>query len=318
MNSLILIGIIISVVASGSMTKAADIPVVKYIAGMAGTTALVIIAGLLFKLWLGLRGMKVELSRLTLLYRRLGRIYQLLVVAVYAAQIYLLHWPALVSWFAPATARSVLLAEVLVVMPFLILVYLSWLTFFSADRSFRRITARPTLTLSQYLILLTRQNLFIMLGPLMVLLAIRDVSVWSLGAQESEAMIGGVIFVSLGLFVVFSGVWMKLCFAATPMPAGGLRSRLEALASRARLRVRDILHWPTYSTILNGCVVGPIGRFRYIMMTDALLETLPAQEIEAVFAHEIGHIKHRHMLLYIAFIAGGLAAALGIAIGEFI
>ena len=40
---------------------------------------------------------------------------------------------------------------------------------------------------------------------------------------------------------------------------------------------------------------------RYILLTDALLRHLTQREIESVFAHEVGHVKSRHMLYYAWF-----------------
>jgi tetratricopeptide (TPR) repeat protein len=45
-------------------------------------------------------------------------------------------------------------------------------------------------------------------------------------------------------------------------------------------------------------------RFRYILVTKALLSHLSMNEIEAVIAHEIGHVKKRHLLLYLLFFMG--------------
>jgi STE24 endopeptidase len=80
-----------------------------------------------------------------------------------------------------------------------------------------------------------------------------------------------------------------------------LRRRLQALCDRAGLRCRDILIWKTSSSVGNAMVMGLFPRVRYVFLSDLLLETMSDEEIEAVFAHEIGHIVHRHMLWYAAF-----------------
>jgi len=48
-------------------------------------------------------------------------------------------------------------------------------------------------------------------------------------------------------------------------------------------------------------------------MTDALLLRLPPDEVEAVFAHEAGHVRHHHVLFYgvLALGAMSMAAILG-------
>ena len=48
--------------------------------------------------------------------------------------------------------------------------------------------------------------------------------------------------------------------------------------------------------------MGFIPHIRYILLSDLLLERMPDDEIEAVFAHEVGHIVHRHMNWYVIFV----------------
>ena len=49
-------------------------------------------------------------------------------------------------------------------------------------------------------------------------------------------------------------------------------------------------------------VVGVLPFIRSVMLTDRLMEELLPDEVEAVFGHEIGHIKHHHMLYYLTFL----------------
>lgn len=48
--------------------------------------------------------------------------------------------------------------------------------------------------------------------------------------------------------------------------------------------------------------MGVMPGMRYILLSDLLLETMTDQQIEAVFAHELGHIVHRHLLWYGVFV----------------
>jgi STE24 endopeptidase len=87
-----------------------------------------------------------------------------------------------------------------------------------------------------------------------------------------------------------------------PLPDSPLRRRLENLCRRNGLRYRDILLWHTENNMGNAAVMGIIPRVRYILLSDLLLETMTDDQIEAVFAHEVGHIVHRHMSWYVVFI----------------
>ena len=67
------------------------------------------------------------------------------------------------------------------------------------------------------------------------------------------------------------------------------------------MRYRDILLWKTEYNMGNAAVMGFVPRLRYILMSDLLLETMTDEQIEAVFAHELGHVVHRHMSWYVVF-----------------
>ncbi len=50
--------------------------------------------------------------------------------------------------------------------------------------------------------------------------------------------------------------------------------------------------------------MGFVPKFRYLLISPALLNLLDEQDLEAVVAHEIGHVKRHHMLFYLLFVAG--------------
>jgi len=79
------------------------------------------------------------------------------------------------------------------------------------------------------------------------------------------------------------------------MPDSPLRRRLEEICRRHHIGYRDVLLWRTSHQISNAAVMGLIPQARYILLSDLLLETMSDQQIEAVFAHELGHVIHRHL-----------------------
>src|SRR5206468_2207678 len=87
-------------------------------------------------------------------------------------------------------------------------------------------------------------------------------------------------------------------------PLGDL---LMQTARRLRFRCNDLLVWNTRSGVANAMVVGVCPFLRYVLFTDRLLDDLSADEVEAVFGHEIGHVKHQHMLYYLAFLLMSMA-----------
>jgi Zn-dependent protease with chaperone function len=79
------------------------------------------------------------------------------------------------------------------------------------------------------------------------------------------------------------------------------------------LKYRELMRWPIFEgKMMTAGIMGIIPRFRYILITDALMEVLSVEELKAVVAHEMGHAKYRHLLLYIFFFLGFMVLVLGL------
>src|SRR6202012_3301758 len=85
-----------------------------------------------------------------------------------------------------------------------------------------------------------------------------------------------------------------------------LRDRLERLAARFGFRFTDILLWGTDNSVFNAVVTGALPRFRYVLLSDALVDSLDEHEVAAVFGHEMGHVRHRHLASFGLFFLGSL------------
>ncbi len=118
---------------------------------------------------------------------------------------------------------------------------------------------------------------------------------------------GEVIYFFLFLMVVavIGPLMLQKFWGCRPMPSGYERSRIEALCRRAGLNYADILNWPVFEgRMITAGVMGLVRRYRYILVTDALLNLLKPEEVDAVIAHEIGHVKRKHLLFYLFFFVG--------------
>ena len=91
---------------------------------------------------------------------------------------------------------------------------------------------------------------------------------------------------------VLSRIWKT-----APLPTSPLRDRLADLTHRMGVRCRNFRIWHTDRQVLNAAVAGLLPSIRTIFMTDALLLYLRDEELEAVIAHELGHVRRRHLLL---------------------
>jgi len=99
----------------------------------------------------------------------------------------------------------------------------------------------------------------------------------------------------------------------TPLESGSVRTRIENLCRRADLEYANILYWPIFGgRMITAGVMGLIRKFRYILVTGALIRFLEPEEIDAVIAHEIGHIKKKHLVFYLVFFIGYMLVSFAI------
>jgi len=114
------------------------------------------------------------------------------------------------------------------------------------------------------------------------------------------------IFFLMGISLV-GPVMIQKFWRCSPLAPGFFRQRIEALCERTGLRYADILNWPIFGgKMITAGVMGLVRRFRYILVTPALLHFLDPEEVDAVIAHEIGHVKKKHLLFYLLFFIGYL------------
>jgi STE24 endopeptidase len=291
--------------------------------------------------WAKLLSRQVEGERL---YRSLGRFNRMLTVARAAVPLWLavglfsqLGWGHIV-WSALGDYTAVYPAEqhkgAMLALPGLILgtapSLLAWMGLwwaaFPAERALREqsllnqldcdlpVHAPPRFR--DYLVANIRQQLLLMLLPVLLILLVRDLALVILRLSgmtlSSVETFENAILLPAGLTVfIFAPALLRHVLNTQALPDSPLRRRLEGICRRAGLRYREILLWNTHYSMGNAAVMGLVPRLRYILLSDLLLETLTDQQIEAVFAHEVGHIVHRHMAWYAVFFAGIALAAMG-------
>src|SRR5437660_5391298 len=119
-----------------------------------------------------------------------------------------------------------------------------------------------------------------------------------------------VIAFQLLLLLVAPAIIMPLFNKFTPLPEGTLRERLFALAQRTNFPTRsiDVMDASKRSRHSNAFFIG-LGRFRKIVLFDALIAQLTEAELESVLAHEIGHYKKRHVATRLGLSLAGVFVA---------
>lgn len=109
----------------------------------------------------------------------------------------------------------------------------------------------------------------------------------------------------LVMVAIMGPLLIQKFWRCVPLGKGAHRTRIESLCQSVNLGYRNILNWPIFEgRIITAGVMGLVKRFRYILVTRALLDFLGPQEVDAVIAHEIGHVKKHHLLFYLFFFVG--------------
>ena len=294
------------------------------------------------------RGVRRAVERAPALRERVAARYerrrfwrQFLLLGIYALSLYAFGWGWAVGqlWCWGGDPKAPLLGvKALILAPFFASLLLSWVFAYDADRALYLAAHRllesdplarsfleppPTAASTvadpgqgfggrwSYVAFQARQKLALVFLPVLLLVLQQEVvlqippDVQELWAwQLSAAAVVGVAAVLLSL------PWMvRLALGLKPLPPGPMRDRLTAAARRLRFRCTDVLLWNTRGGMANAMVIGVLPWPRYVIFTDRFLEEFNGDEVEAVFGHEVGHVKHQHMLFYLSFLMLSMAVA---------
>jgi len=121
---------------------------------------------------------------------------------------------------------------------------------------------------------------------------------------------GTYIVFSILICRLFPVLIFPLFFKRNPLPHGALVERLVAVAGKANFAITSVHSFDLsrQTRKVTAGLVG-LGKTREVLLSDNLLAGFSPEEIEAVFAHELGHHVHKHFLRL--FVFGSVLALLG-------
>jgi Zn-dependent protease with chaperone function len=294
-------------------------------AGLAGGVALTWAGVSIFlgEAWVAARRVRRRLTddlatRAGLLRRHASfrRRHVLALITFYLIAVCVLGWGRAVRELFGRGENSLPGVELILLTPLLAGLLLSWALFYDVERAahatspFPDDNADPFPGRWSYVAVQARHNLLLIVPPLVLMLVQQTALVLFPGLQRDELLLP--VFGAVLLAGVFIGIpWLlRLVLGLRPLPDGPLRARLLAAARRLKFRFSDVLVWDTRNTVANAMVTGPLPWLRYVVLTDRLIREMTPDEIEAVFGHEVGHIRHRHMLFYFGFLLASLVVVL--------
>lgn len=96
-------------------------------------------------------------------------------------------------------------------------------------------------------------------------------------------------------------VFLPLFYKIERLNDAALTERMERLAAGTGLTIEGVYRMGlSADTVKANAMLAGLGRTRRVLMGDTLLEKFSPDEIEVIFAHEIGHHVHRHIPKMIA------------------
>lgn len=117
----------------------------------------------------------------------------------------------------------------------------------------------------------------------------------------------------MGAVMVLMPLALLPLWGVRPLPADAITIRLAECCRRTGVAVAGLMCWPeSGSRIYNAMVIGVAPRLRYVLFSKDLVRDMPADQVEAVLGHELGHARHGHLWTYflyfnVAFLVAMLA-----------
>ena len=107
---------------------------------------------------------------------------------------------------------------------------------------------------------------------------------------------GTLFIISIGLSRIAPIVILPLFYKLTPLDDTPLKEKIEALTASTKMIVEGIYSFNLSKTTkkANAAFTG-IGKSKRILLGDTLMNNFSEEEIESVFAHELGHYSYGHI-----------------------
>jgi len=113
--------------------------------------------------------------------------------------------------------------------------------------------------------------------------------------------------------MIFMPGLIRYWWGCTPFLSSEKVNALKSFLEEKKFKVQGLLRWPIFEgRMMTAGIMGMVPRFRYILITESLMDILSIEELKAVVAHEMGHARYRHFFFYLVFFIGFVAVSTGL------
>lgn len=135
----------------------------------------------------------------------------------------------------------------------------------------------------------------------------------SFGVSE-EALVGTIFISLMNLAAVLTTLIILppmavLIWGCPKLKESELKNELDQLCAKAKFKHAGFRIWTIMNNSMTAAILGLIGKLRYVLFTQKLIDHVPRPSIVAILAHEIGHSHYHHLFYYPVILFGMVVTA---------
>lgn len=145
------------------------------------------------------------------------------------------------------------------------------------------------------------------ISPLLLLLMIFDglnalnLSCLDEAVNQTYFQLGFLVLYSF-ILTIIAPMLVTFLWDCNQFSDDHLKNRILSFCQEQKVKFRKILFWNALNKgLATAGVIGVFPLFRYLLITPRLSGILNEEEMMAVVSHEVGHVKKKHMQIYLLF-----------------
>jgi len=112
----------------------------------------------------------------------------------------------------------------------------------------------------------------------------------------------GIMIFYLFIFLIITPFLITKLWESDSLEDDDIKTMILDYCLSQTVKFKGLLSWNALNKgMITAAVIGVVYPFRYLLLTPKLMGLLNKDEILAVVSHEVGHIKKKHIFLYIMF-----------------